>query len=34
MFLHKLAQVPVITVAKVRGRARGGGNELALSPAT
>ncbi|MFE0920480.1 enoyl-CoA hydratase/isomerase family protein [Streptomyces nigra] len=31
MFLHKLAQVPVITVAKVRGRARGGGNELALA---
>ncbi|MEU6547951.1 enoyl-CoA hydratase/isomerase family protein [Streptomyces sp. NPDC046859] len=31
MFLHKLAQVPVITIAKVRGRARGGGNELALA---
>ncbi|MYS22332.1 Enoyl-CoA hydratase/carnithine racemase [Streptomyces sp. DvalAA-14] len=31
MFLHKLARVPVITVAKVRGRARGGGNELALA---
>ncbi|WP_333763475.1 enoyl-CoA hydratase/isomerase family protein [Streptomyces sp. IBSBF 2390] len=31
MFLYKLAQVPVITIAKVRGRARGGGNELALA---
>lgn len=31
MFLHKLARVPVITIAKVRGRARGGGNELALA---
>ncbi|CAM5238796.1 enoyl-CoA hydratase/isomerase family protein [Streptomyces chartreusis] len=31
MFLHRLARVPVITVAKVRGRARGGGNELALA---
>ncbi|MER6221524.1 enoyl-CoA hydratase/isomerase family protein [Streptomyces sp900105755] len=31
MFLHKLAHVPVITIAKVRGRARGGGNELALA---
>ncbi|WP_329191622.1 MULTISPECIES: enoyl-CoA hydratase/isomerase family protein [unclassified Streptomyces] len=31
MFLYKLARVPVITIAKVRGRARGGGNELALA---
>ncbi|MET7826824.1 enoyl-CoA hydratase/isomerase family protein [Streptomyces sp. NPDC005386] len=31
MFLSKLARVPVITIAKVRGRARGGGNELALA---
>ncbi|MFD6293861.1 enoyl-CoA hydratase/isomerase family protein [Streptomyces sp. NPDC060235] len=31
MLLHKLARVPVITIAKVRGRARGGGNELALA---
>lgn len=31
MFLYKLARVPVITMAKVRGRARGGGNELALA---
>jgi enoyl-CoA hydratase/carnithine racemase len=31
MFLHELARVPVITIAKVRGRARGGGNELALA---
>ncbi|MEU3839466.1 enoyl-CoA hydratase/isomerase family protein [Streptomyces sp. NPDC028635] len=31
MFLHRLARVPVITIAKVRGRARGGGNELALA---
>ncbi|MFJ7073269.1 enoyl-CoA hydratase/isomerase family protein [Streptomyces sp. NPDC098781] len=31
MFLYKLAHVPVITIAKVRGRARGGGNELALA---
>ncbi|MET8134737.1 enoyl-CoA hydratase/isomerase family protein [Streptomyces sp. NPDC005251] len=31
MFLHKLARVPVITIAKVRGRARGGGNELAMA---
>ncbi|MEU9337159.1 enoyl-CoA hydratase/isomerase family protein [Streptomyces sp. NPDC048290] len=31
MFLYKLARVPVITIAKVRGRARGGGDELALA---
>ncbi|MEV5798202.1 enoyl-CoA hydratase/isomerase family protein [Streptomyces collinus] len=31
MFLYKLAHVPVITIAKVRGRARGGGDELALA---
>ncbi|MFF9363865.1 enoyl-CoA hydratase/isomerase family protein [Streptomyces griseoluteus] len=31
MFLHRLARVPVITIAKVRGRARGGGDELALA---
>ncbi|MFF9208858.1 MULTISPECIES: enoyl-CoA hydratase/isomerase family protein [unclassified Streptomyces] len=31
MFLHRLACLPVITIAKVRGRARGGGNELALA---
>ncbi|KUN34310.1 enoyl-CoA hydratase/isomerase family protein [Streptomyces olivochromogenes] len=31
MFLHRLAHVPVITIAKVRGRARGGGDELALA---
>ncbi|MFF9497717.1 enoyl-CoA hydratase/isomerase family protein [Streptomyces flaveolus] len=31
MFLHRLSRVPVITIAKVRGRARGGGNELALA---
>jgi enoyl-CoA hydratase/carnithine racemase len=31
MFLFKLARVPVITIAKVRGRARGGGNELVLA---
>ncbi|RSO08321.1 enoyl-CoA hydratase [Streptomyces sp. WAC 05379] len=31
MFLHRLARVPAITIAKVRGRARGGGNELALA---
>ncbi|MGW0816506.1 enoyl-CoA hydratase/isomerase family protein [Streptomyces viridiviolaceus] len=31
MFLYKLAHAPVITIAKVRGRARGGGNELALA---
>ncbi|MEU6417401.1 enoyl-CoA hydratase/isomerase family protein [Streptomyces spiralis] len=31
MFLFKLAHAPVITIAKVRGRARGGGNELALA---
>ncbi|MFD5814048.1 enoyl-CoA hydratase/isomerase family protein [Streptomyces sp. NPDC127038] len=31
MFLYKLARVPVITIAKVRGRARGSGNELALA---
>ncbi|MCU7826392.1 enoyl-CoA hydratase/isomerase family protein [Kitasatospora sp. DSM 101779] len=31
MLLHELAHVPVITIAKVRGRARGGGDELALA---
>ncbi|WP_326841135.1 enoyl-CoA hydratase/isomerase family protein [Streptomyces sp. NBC_01558] len=31
MFLHKLARVPVITISKAGGRARGGGNELALA---
>ncbi|MFG2913065.1 enoyl-CoA hydratase/isomerase family protein [Kitasatospora sp. NPDC048298] len=31
MFLHRLARLPVITIAKVRGRARGDGNELALA---
>ncbi|MEU8843939.1 enoyl-CoA hydratase/isomerase family protein [Streptomyces roseus] len=31
MFLDKLARVPAITIAKVRGRARGGGDELALA---
>jgi enoyl-CoA hydratase/carnithine racemase len=31
MFLHKLSRVPVVTIAKVRGRARGGGDELALA---
>ncbi|GAA2796041.1 enoyl-CoA hydratase/isomerase family protein [Kitasatospora paracochleata] len=31
MLLHALAHVPVITIAKVRGRARGGGDELALA---
>lgn len=31
MFLFKLAHVPVVTIAKVRGRARGGGDELALA---
>ena len=31
MLLHKLARVPAITIAKVRGRARGGGDELVLA---
>jgi enoyl-CoA hydratase/carnithine racemase len=31
MFYSRLAHAPVITIAKVRGRARGGGNELALA---
>ncbi|MFE2876465.1 enoyl-CoA hydratase/isomerase family protein [Streptomyces roseus] len=31
MLLDKLARVPAITIAKVRGRARGGGDELALA---
>lgn len=31
MLLFKLAHIPVITIAKVRGRARGAGDELALA---
>src|SRR5689334_18734589 len=31
MFLYDFARVPVITIAKVRGRARGGGDGLALA---
>ncbi|MFD0526989.1 enoyl-CoA hydratase/isomerase family protein [Kitasatospora arboriphila] len=31
MFLYAFARVPVITIAKVRGRARGGGDGLALA---
>jgi hypothetical protein len=31
MLLYRLARAPAITIAKVRGRARGGGDELALA---
>jgi enoyl-CoA hydratase/carnithine racemase len=31
MLWHKLSELPVVTVAKVRGRARGAGSELALA---
>jgi len=31
MLWHKLSEVPVVTIAKVRGRARGAGSELALA---
>ena len=31
MLLHKLSELPVVTIAKLRGRARGAGSELALA---
>jgi Enoyl-CoA hydratase/isomerase len=31
MLLHKLSELPVVTIAKIRGRARGAGSELALA---
>lgn len=31
MLWHKLSEVPVVTIAKIRGRARGAGSELALA---
>jgi enoyl-CoA hydratase/carnithine racemase len=31
MFWHKLSELPVVTIAKIRGRARGAGSELALA---
>src|SRR5262249_19290143 len=31
MLWHKLAALPVVSIAKVRGRARGAGSELALA---
>jgi enoyl-CoA hydratase/carnithine racemase len=31
MLWHKLSELPVITIAKIRGRARGAGSELALA---
>lgn len=31
MLWHKLAELPVVTIAKLRGRARGAGSELALA---
>src|SRR3979411_707872 len=31
MLWHKLSELPVVTIAKLRGRARGGGSELALA---
>ena len=31
MLWHKLSELPVVTIAKVRGRARGAGSELALA---
>lgn len=31
MLWHKLSELPVVTIAKLRGRARGAGNELALA---
>src|SRR5215471_9929971 len=31
MLWHKLSELPVVTVAKIRGRARGAGSELALA---
>ena len=31
MLWHKLSELPVVTIAKLRGRARGAGSELALA---
>ena len=31
MLLHKLSGIDQVTIAKIRGRARGGGSELALA---
>jgi enoyl-CoA hydratase/carnithine racemase len=31
MLWHKLSELPVVTIAKIRGRARGAGSELALA---
>ena len=31
MLSHKLSELPVVTIAKIRGRARGAGSELALA---
>ncbi|HYZ35915.1 MAG TPA: enoyl-CoA hydratase/isomerase family protein [Pseudonocardiaceae bacterium] len=31
MLLHKLSELPVVTIAKIRGRARGAGSELTLA---
>jgi enoyl-CoA hydratase/carnithine racemase len=33
MLWHKLSELPVVTIAKIRGRARGAGSELARGPA-
>jgi Enoyl-CoA hydratase/isomerase len=33
MLWHKLSELPVVTIAKIRGRARGAGSELALNDA-
>ena len=32
MLWHKLSELPVVTIAKIRGRARGAGSELAPTP--
>src|SRR4029079_5797370 len=31
MLGHRLSELPVVTIAKIRGRARGAGSELALA---
>jgi len=31
MLWHKLSELPVVSIAKIRGRARGAGSELALA---
>jgi enoyl-CoA hydratase/carnithine racemase len=31
MLWHKLSELPIVTIAKIRGRARGAGSELALA---